>query len=124
MSKNVFWIAFIVAVVGGLAGTSGLSADFEYIATFLLVAGGVYLGWTCVPESRAKDYAIGAAALVFLNAPAWGDAGMALGAIPWGIGGYVAAIFGSLVNFVITIAAVGMLKSLVDGAKGHAGAGI
>ena len=123
MSKNVFWLAFIVAVIGGLAGTSGLSADFGYIATFLLVAGGVYLGWTCVPESRAKDYAIGAAALVFLNAPAWGDAGMALGAIPWGVGGYVGAIFDSLVNFVITIAAVGMLKSLVDGAKSHAGAG-
>ena len=123
MSKNVFWLAFIVAVIGGLAGTSGLSADFGYIATFLLVAGGVYLGWTCVPESRAKDYAIGAAALVFLNAPGWGDAGAVLGQVTW-VGGYISAIFGALVNLVIAIAAVGILKSLVDGAKSNAGAGI
>ena len=122
MSKNLFWAALAVAFIGGVAGDS-LGGDVGAIASFILIGAGVYIGWTCVPESRAKDYAIGAAALVFLNAPGWGDAGAVLGQVTW-VGVYIAAIFGALVNLVIAIAAVGILKSLVDGAKSNAGAGI
>ena len=122
MSKNLFWAALAVAFIGGVAGDS-LGGDVGAIASFILIGAGVYIGWTCVPESRAKDYAIGAAALVFLNAPGWGDAGAVLGQVTW-VGGYIAAFLGALVNLVIAIAAVGILKSLVDGAKSNAGAGI
>jgi len=122
MSKNLFWLALAVAFIGGVAGDA-LTGQVGALASFILIGAGVYIGWTCVPESRAKDYAIGAAALVFLNAPGWGNAGAVLGEITW-IGGYISAIFSALVNLVIAVAAVGMLKSLVDGAKAQAGAGM
>lgn len=120
MSKNLYWLALAVAVIGGVANGAGgaLGPDVQAIATFLLIGAGVWIGWTCVPEGRAKDYAIGAAALVFLNAPAWGNASGVLAEMTW-LGPWVSAIFSNLVSLVLTVAAVGMLKALVDTAKSH-----
>jgi hypothetical protein len=115
MSKNLYWFAFGIAVISGLAGAS-FGPEIAGIANFLLIGAGAWIGWTCVRSSQAKDYAIGAAALVFLNHSGWGDAGSTLAALPW-IGTQVAAMFGNLVNLVLVIAAVGMLKNLTDTAQ-------
>ena len=114
-SKNLYSLAFAIAVISGVAGGT-FGPDITAVASFLLIGAGVWIGWTCVRSSNAKDYAIGAAALVFLNHAGWGDAGATLSSLPW-IGAQISAIFGNLVNLVLSIAAVGMLKSLVDGAQ-------
>ena len=118
MTKNLYSFAFAIAIISGLAGAS-FGPEITGIANFLLIGAGAWIGWTCVRSSNAKDYAIGAAALVFLNASGWGNAGTTLAALPW-IGTQISAIFANLVNLVLIVAAVGMLKSLVDGAQASA----
>lgn len=123
MAKNLFTIAFAVAIISGIAtGSASDLGGFAPIATFLMYGSAVWIGWTCVKSENAKDYAIGAAALVFLNAPAWGNASAAIGEVEW-IGKFLDPIFSNLVYIVLLVAAVGMLKSLVDTARNTANAG-
>ena len=117
MEKRLFLTAVAIAVIGGIAG-SFASPDLANIAAFLVVGAGAWIGWTCAGGDSSKDYAMGAAFLVFLNAPAWGDAGAKLGGIPW-IGAYVGGIFGALVGLITVIAAVGILKNLMDRAEAN-----
>jgi hypothetical protein len=124
MAKNLFTIAFAVAVISGIAaGSASDLGGFAPIATFLMYGAAIWIGWTCVSSASAKEYAIGAAALVFLNAPAWGNASAQVGKVEW-IGPYLSPIFTNLVWIVVLIAAVGILKSLVDSAKATASAGM
>ena len=119
MANNLFTIAFAVAIISGIASGSGSDlAGFGPIATFLMYGSAVWIGCNCVSSNSAKDYAIGAAALVFLNAPGWGNASHAVGQVQW-IGPYLAPIFSNLVWIVVLVAAVGMLRSLVEGARAH-----
>ncbi len=131
MSKNLFTIAFALAVIHGMAAgfaasTGAPAGDalggFSNIAAFLMYGSAIWIGWTCVNASHAKDYAIGAAALVFLNHANWGNASAQVSNVPWGIGGYLSPIFSNLVYIVLLVAAVGMLKSLVDSARATANA--
>jgi hypothetical protein len=117
MEKRLFLTAVAIAVIGGIAG-SFASPDLANIAAFLVVGAGAWIGWTCAGGDSSKDYAMGAAFLVFLNASGWGDAGNKLGAMPW-IGPQVSGIFGELVNLIIVIAAVGILKNLMDRAESN-----
>lgn len=120
MSKNLFTFAFATAVISGFAtGTGGDLAGFTPIAMFLMYGASVWIGWNCVNSSHAKDYAVGAAALVFLNAPAWGNASSVIGQVQW-IGQFLAPVFNNMVFMVVLIAAVGMLKSLYEGARSAA----
>ena len=117
MEKRLFLTAVAIAVIGGIAG-SFTSPDLANIAAFLVVGAGAWIGWNCAGGDSSKDYAMGAAFLVFLNAPGWGDAGTKLGGSPW-IGAYVGGIFEALVGLITVIAAVGILKNLMDRAEAN-----
>jgi len=121
MSKvNLFSLAFIVAVISGVAtGSASDLGGVAPIANLLMYGCAAWIGWKCVSASEAKEYAIGAAALVFLNHPAWGDAAATMGQVQW-VGPFLAPIFSNLVDIVLLVAAVGMLKKLVDGARSSA----
>ena len=123
MAKNLFTIAFAVACISGVAtGSASDLGGFAAIADFLMYGSAVWIGWTCVNNSQAREYAYGAAALVFLNAPGWGNASANIGNVKW-LGVFLAPIFTNLVYIVLLVAAVGMLKSLIDGARATANAG-
>ena len=119
MEKRLFLTAVAIAVIGGIADT--LSPDLANIAALLVTGAGAWIGWNCAGGDSSKDYAMGAAFLVFLNADAWGNASAELARIPWGLGGYASGIFSGITGFIIVIAAVGLLKNLMDRAQRAAG---
>ncbi|MDP6962609.1 MAG: hypothetical protein QGF46_00425 [Planctomycetota bacterium] len=112
MEKRLFLTAVAIAVIGGIADT--LSPDLANIATLLVTGAGAWIGWNCAGGNSSKDYAMGAAFLVFLDAPAWGNVSAQLNGIPYGLGGYASGIFTSLAGLIVVIAAVGLLKNLMD----------
>ncbi|MCH2101852.1 MAG: hypothetical protein MK209_08020 [Planctomycetes bacterium] len=117
MEQRLFLLAVAVAVIGGLAGQ--LSPELGSIATLLVTGAAAWIGWQCAGGSAAKDFAFSAAFLVFLNAPDWGNASAHLGGIPYGLGAYAAGIFGALVGLVTVVAAVGLLRNLLDQTKAN-----
>jgi len=119
MEKRLFLTAVAIAVIGGIADT--LSPDLANIAALLVTGAGVWIGWQCAGGDSSKDYAWSAAFLVFLTHPDWGNATAKLAAIPYGVGGYASGIFGTLATFIIVIAAVGLLRNLMDRASRAAG---
>ena len=126
MTKNLFTLAFAIALVSGLITGTGNTEEWaavDGILNFFMYGAAAYIGWMCVSNlDGAKNYAIGAAALVFLNAPGWGNASAAVGGIEY-VGPVLSAWFGNFVNIVLLVAAVGLLRSLVDGARSTANAG-
>ncbi|MFT7517058.1 MAG: hypothetical protein ACI84O_000846 [Myxococcota bacterium] len=120
MEKRLFLTAVAIAVIGGIANS--LSPDLSNIATLLVTGAGVWIGWTCASGESSKDFAMSAAFLVFLNAAEWGNVSAQLGAIPYGLGSYASGIFTALTGLVVVIAAVGLLKNLMDRARVSAGA--
>ena len=119
MEKRLFLTAVAIAVIGGIADT--LSPDLSNIAALLVTGAGAWIGWNCAGGDSSKDYAMGAAFLVFLNAPGWGNASAQLEGIPYGLGIYASGIFSSLAGLIIVIAAVGLLRNLMDRAKNATG---
>ena len=119
MEKRLFLTAVAIAVIGGIADT--LSPDLSNIAALLVTGAGAWIGLNCAGGDSSKDYAMGAAFLVFLNAPGWGNASAKLGEIPYGLGTYASGIFGSLAGLIVVIAAVGLLKNLMDRAQRSTG---
>jgi hypothetical protein len=119
MEKRLFLTAVAIAVIGGIADT--LSPDLANIAALLVTGAGAGIGWNCASGDSSKDYAMSAALLWFLNADAWGNASAKLGEIPYGLGGYASGIFSSLAGLIVVIAAVGLLKNLMDRAQRSTG---
>jgi len=111
-SNMVFWLGVVLAVILGVAGAN-MNADTGNILKFGLMASAVLTGWYCVSEGRAKDYAIAAVALWFLTSGDFGNAAGSLEGMQF-VGSWVGGIFGQLTTFVLAVAAVGMLKSLVN----------
>ncbi len=120
MEKRLFLTAVAIAVIGGIAQTF-TSPDLSNIATLLVTGSGAWIGWKCAGGDSAKDYAMSAAFLWFLAAPTWGNATAELNGVAW-IGTYASGIFSSLVGLVVVIAAVGLLKNLMDRAQRSTGA--
>jgi hypothetical protein len=120
MEKRLFVIAIAIAVIGGIAGNFETS-PIAPIAALLVTGAGAWIGWNCASGDSSKDYAMSAALLWFLNADAWGNASAELARIPWGLGGYASGIFSGITGFIIVIAAVGLLKNLMDRAQRAAG---
>ena len=119
MEKRLFLTAVAIAVIGGIA--NNLSPDLSSIAALLVTGAGAWIGWNCAGGDSSKDYAMGAAFLVFLNADSWGNASASLNAIPYGVGPFAAGIFSSLAGLIVVIAAVGLLKNLMDRAQRSTG---
>ena len=122
MEKRLFLTAVAIAVIGGIAQNFSATPALADIAVLLVTGTGAWIGWKCAGGDSSKDYAMGAAFLVFLNAPGWGNASAKLGEIPYGLGGYASGIFSSLAGLIIVIAAVGLLKNLMDRAQRSTGA--
>jgi hypothetical protein len=116
MEKRLFVIAIAIAVIGGIAGTFVGSPIAPFAALFVTGAG-AWIGWNCASGDSSKDYAMSAAFLVFLDHKDWGNASAQLEKIPWDLGGYASGIFSEIAGFIIVIAAVGLLKNLMDRAQ-------
>ena len=121
MEKRLFLTAVAIAVIGGIAQNFAATPALAEIAVLLVTGTGAWIGWNCAGGDSSKDYAMGAAFLVFLNAPGWGNASAKLGEIPYGLGGYASGIFSSLAGLIVVIAAVGLLKNLMDRAQRSTG---
>ena len=121
MEKRLFLTAVAIAVIGGIAQNFAATPALAEIAVLLVTGTGAWIGWNCAGGDSSKDYAMGAAFLVFLNADSWGAASASLTAIPYGVGPFAAGIFSSLAGLVVVIAAVGLLKNLMDRAQRAAG---
>jgi len=119
MEKRLFLTAVAIAVITGIAQTF-VNEDLNNIVTLLVTGSGAWIGWKCAGGDSAKDFAMSAAFLWFLANPAWGDATASIHGVKW-IGPQASSIFGTLVGLVVVIAAVGLLKNLMDRAQRAAG---